>query len=209
MESDIRTTRAAGLSDLEYFVEWGGSAWTKLVRVGLEDFLGTDLEGQRVLDIGARSGRMSTLFAMLGADVTGVDVTPGFETGAYDEAQRWGARDRVTFKVDDGRLGSIGDGSMDIAFTKSVMVVIPDRATYLTTLARKLTVGGRLLSIENARGGALARALRAGRRSAWGHYAAYFADDDIATLQDDFDVNLVRKSFLPPVMLIGATKRLR
>lgn len=59
------------LQHLGYFMEWGSKGWQKLMTHAIEHFLGTNLRGLQVLDIGTRYGKMACLFSLLGAEVMG------------------------------------------------------------------------------------------------------------------------------------------
>lgn len=189
--------------DIDYFVEWGGRAWIDLTRRGLDGFLGGRLDGLRALEIGARSGRMSSLLALRGADVLGIDIEAGFVQGAAAEVLRWGVTDRVRLAIDDGRLGAVPDASMDVVFTKSVLVMIPDLETYLPTLATKMRRGGRFVFIENGRGSMTTRAARRLRHPTWDiDRIAYFTQDQIALIARSFAIESLEAISMPPIYLI-------
>ena len=79
---DIGSTGLATEVELDEFIEWGGSAWRGLVAQAVQQM--GDLHGKRVLEIGTRSGRMATYFALAGAEVVGVDVADGIRTGGAE-----------------------------------------------------------------------------------------------------------------------------
>jgi 2-polyprenyl-3-methyl-5-hydroxy-6-metoxy-1,4-benzoquinol methylase len=137
-------------AELPYFVRWGGAEAHELALTAFDQFLGWDLRGKRVLDIGAGDGRMSALFALLGAKVTGVDVASDFAPMARAEAKKWGVEAQIEFKRYSGDLASLADGGYDIAFTKSVLLLIPDLDTYLRELRGMIRPGGQVVFIENA-----------------------------------------------------------
>lgn len=200
MTDDVPTTPTQPLS---YFVEWGGRAWVGLVRRGLDTYLGRRLDGLRALEIGARSGRMSSLIALRGADVLGVDINPDFVSAAEAEARRWGVEGRVQFAVDDGELGSVPDASIDVVFTKSVLVVVPELEAYLCRLAAKMRPGGRLVFVENGRGNLLLHAARRWRHRQWDHRRVnYFGEEQIGLIRRVFDVEIVAQTAIPPVYLV-------
>src|SRR5690349_7477316 len=82
---------------LPYFVSWGGIAATALMSEAFDKFLGYDFSGQRVLEIGSGPGKMSCLFAVLGAEVTAVDVDPDSERRINDESMKWGVEGKINF----------------------------------------------------------------------------------------------------------------
>ena len=194
------TTGPESLDDLRDFVEWGGPPWEEMVEAALQEI--GDLTDLRVLEIGSRGGRMATLFARRGATVVGIDIARDFETAATAEASRRRVAHRVQFLVDDGQLSSVHDERFDVVFTKSVLVLIPDRPEYLHRIWDVLRPGGLLVAIENGRGGLVAALLRRARRTSWDHRRiAYFSDRDIKELSTIFTPILIRRRRMPPIWL--------
>src|SRR5215470_8002218 len=98
--SEIITPDGRTLS-LEYFAQWGGPSVLTLVERAI-DLLGTKLTGVRVLEIGYGHGRMSSLFALLGARVFAVDTHDVALSDAIAEAKRWQVDERIQFSVYSG-----------------------------------------------------------------------------------------------------------
>jgi len=192
--------------DYSAFVGWGGKAWENLVRRAIDDFTGHDLIGKRVLDIGARAGGMSCLFALLGAQVTAIDINGSHFEEARTRARELGVDHRIQFIEYDGDLALLKDGQFDVAFAKSVLVLMQDLEAFLRDLNRKLSEQGKIIFIENAVG---RLPLRPGfflaRRYRWGDGARsfhYFGPGDVALVRRVFDVRDVRQTIVPPVYLI-------
>lgn len=138
------------LDQLPYFVSWGGEAAVSLAGKAFHGFLGEDLAGQRVLEIGAGRGKMSVLFGLLGAaQVVGIDMGPEFPHMAIAEAEKWGVLDRMDFQYGADAVASQPDGSFDLVFTKSVLLCFDDLEAYLQGVASKLKPGGRICFLEN------------------------------------------------------------
>jgi 2-polyprenyl-3-methyl-5-hydroxy-6-metoxy-1,4-benzoquinol methylase len=57
-----------------------------------------DLRGKRVLDVGCGDGRSAMLLATLGAEVVGIDISPGAVRLAQRRAEVNGLADRATFR---------------------------------------------------------------------------------------------------------------
>lgn len=142
--------------DLRYFVEWRPYLWLKPVQAALA-FLG-DLRGKCVLEIGGRSGRMASLFALLGASVTMLEK--GSCDGAIAETHKWGVASRVRAIVTQGGFSEVRDQSFDVIFTKSVLWSIEDLAELLDQVCPLLAEGGQVAFLENARGGTVLDWLR-------------------------------------------------
>jgi protein-L-isoaspartate O-methyltransferase len=146
-ESTRIVTPAGRSLELEYFV-WGGPPVISLVKRAIE-IVGTDLTGRRVLDVGYGHGHMSCLFALLGAQVVGVDTHDAARTEALAQAERWGVSNRVTFSVYSGNPEEIDQAPFDIAFTKSVLLLIDGLEVFLRALSTKLLAHGQVAFIEN------------------------------------------------------------
>jgi SAM-dependent methyltransferase len=197
------------LDNLDYFCEWGGARWSNMVRTSLTDFTGTDLTGKRVLEIGFRYGRMSSLFALLGADVTGVELTDVHLKKAQAELEKWGVAHKVNFLTYDGNLDIFDDESFDIVFTKSVLVVIPELHSFLKTLNRKLAANGQVIFLENGQGSKVYHYLRRWKHRRWDYTKAHFLkQSDMAIFRKTFDIAAVQTSSLPPIYLILGSKRI-
>lgn len=206
--TDYAALRRDPLSHLDYFTEWGGSAWERLVRIGLVDYLGSDLEGKRILEIGARFGRMSCLFGLLGATVTGIDIHEECLEIACAEARRLGVDSQVQFAKYSGDLGVITQ-KFDIAFSKSVLVVVPDMTALLSKTAQLLNKDGRVVFIENGRGGRFLRIARKLRH--YGRWdfsrASFITPHHIDTLKSIFEIDRIVRSRIPPIYLLCGRRK--
>ena len=76
-----------------------------------------ELRGRRVLEIGGCTGHMTSLFAMLGAEVTMLDMVDTSQAEA--ECEKWGVTDRVRLLRTDGGFDVIAGEQFDVAFTKT------------------------------------------------------------------------------------------
>ncbi len=97
---------------------------------------------------------MSCFFALLGAQVRGVDIDEAALEKAEVEAKRWKVEDRLIFQGYGGDPGEISGEDYDFVFTKSVLVVVPQLKSFLARLGDKVRVGGELLAVENLEGNA-------------------------------------------------------
>jgi SAM-dependent methyltransferase len=206
------------LQELGYFTEWGGKCWESLVRSGVQ-YMGRNgrLDGLKVLEIGTRYGKMALLFSLLGAEVVGIDLSGKALAVAQKNTVQWrqehaadlGVGERATtFLVYDGNLDLFLDGSFDVVFTKSVLVVVPELEHFLAQITRKLRPGGRIVFIENARGNALVHRLRALRHHKWDYRQAhYFTGRDVKLVKSYFEVEQIRQTHLPPIYLLLGKKR--
>ena len=196
------------LQHLDYFVEWGGKAWWHLMYHALEQFLGKELQGQHVLDIGTRYGKMSCLFALLGAKVVGIDLNRESLSLAEQEAKKWDVAERTLFVQGNGGLSGFADNSFDVVFSKSVLVVVPELHEFLLEIRAKLKPDGKIVFLENARGPSWLHLLRVFRHTKWDYTKAhYFTPQMVRVVADSFGEVVVKKTALPPVFLILGRKR--
>jgi SAM-dependent methyltransferase len=196
---------------LSYFMEWGGGRWEHLFRSALQEI--GDLHGKRVLEIGPRFGKLSCYFALLGANVTGVETNATALKVAENEARRWGVQASVSFVHYDGDLENcqqlVGE-QFDIIFSKSVLVLLGDAlVSYLWKLERIVKPAGQCIFLENRHGGPLFWMIRRILPRTRQHYRriTYLTPTHIRTIGRVFDLRDVRKSLFPPVYLIRAQKK--
>lgn len=196
------------LQHLDYFMEWGAKTWQQFMVHAFEHFLGTNLQGQQVLEIGTRYGRMACLFALLGAKVIGLDLTRQVLSTAQEEALTLNITQRVLFVQGERGLSLFKDNAFDVVFSKSVLVVIPDLVGFLEEVNAKLKPGGKIVFLENAKGPWYLHILRAFRHGKWDYgKARYFTPQEISIVSSMFTKVVVRKCTFPPVVLIFGHKR--
>lgn len=208
--ADIQHGKADYLAQLDYFAAWGGRPWRDLLAHALHEFSGTDLEGQRILEIGTRHGRMACLLALLGGKVVGIDLHVYDLLRARDEARQWKVSDQTTFIAYDGDLDIFADDAFDLVFSKSVLVFVRELGNYPTRLHAKLKPGGKIIFLENGRGNRLLHALRAirHRNAPWNYRRThYFTRSELALIHDRFSVQSVHRHAVPPIYLILGHKK--
>jgi ubiquinone/menaquinone biosynthesis C-methylase UbiE len=202
------------INNLEYFVEWGGKSWEHFTRYALTHFIG-QINGKEVLEIGFRKGKMSVLFALLGATVTGVDIKERYVAQAQAEAKKFGVSNRARFFSYDGALSIFPDCSFDLIFTKSVLIDVPELEMFLWEIRQKLRDGGKVVFIENAKGSFLLHTIRKvhhswsqrRRKTKWNYRKTrYFTKSELSFVESVFTVKEIKKSLLPPVYLILGEK---
>jgi SAM-dependent methyltransferase len=195
---------------LSYFVEWRPALWTPAVRwlIGAPE----RFRGKRVLDLGCRYGRMSCLFGLLGADVTGVELEDVSLERARQEAIHWNVAHRVQFVQYNGDPLNIPGFDYDFVFTKSVLVIVPQLSQFLVALADRLKPGGELMMAENFAGSReLAWLRRVLIHRLWSGFDDQFhgVDSDfLATVAQTFDI-VAWKCYFGLVASISARKKSR
>lgn len=204
------TNLSSPLDNIEYFVEWGARPWRDFTCHALQKCIGIEnIAGKEVLEIGTRYGKIATLFALLGANVTGIDLYEDFLKKAKDEAIKHNVSDRVNFIQYDGDLDLLEEESFDIIFTKSVLVVIPELEDFLKTASRKLKVGGKIVFIENGYGNFILHSLRKYKHRKYNYSQVnYFKNKDLKLIKKIFDVKEIKSSLVPPVYMIYGEKRI-
>lgn len=207
--TNYETIRRDPLAHLDYFTEWGGSAWTRLVKIGLVDYLGGNFEGQRVLEIGARYGRMSCLFGLLGARVTGIDIHAECLEIARVEAQKLGVESRVEFRQYTGEFTELSGQHFDVVFAKSVFFLFGDLRRVLPDVDKLLNEKGKVVFIENGLGGRVVQFARKVRHAGGWDYsrAHFFTNERLKVTRAVFNIEKVVTTRLPPVYLMCGTKK--
>lgn len=101
------------------------------------------LEGLTVLDLGSGLGGPARLLAgEFGADVTGIDLTPGFCRIAQQLSIHAGYSETTRFCAADALALPFGDNSFDATWTEHVAMNIGDRDTLYRELLRVTRPGG-------------------------------------------------------------------
>lgn len=99
-----------------------------------------DVRGKRLLDVGAGLGESSVYFAMLGAEVTAADVSPGMIEHAQELASRHGVSIRGL--VCPAEALPVDPGSFDLVYAANTIHHVPDRAAMYDEVLRALKPGG-------------------------------------------------------------------
>ncbi len=207
--TDYEALKTAPLAHLDYFTEWGGRAWERLVRIGMVEYLGGNFEGKRVLEIGSRYGKMSCLFGLLGARVTGVDIHSEHVDVARAEAEYLGVESNVAFLKYGGQLSELRPRTFDIVFLKSVMFLFDDLRTFCVELHGLLAEDGRVVFVENGLGGPLLQLARKFRHHGGWDYsqASFMTSNRIEVLESVFGIDRIVRTRIPPIYLFCGRKR--
>jgi phosphoethanolamine N-methyltransferase len=112
-----------------------------------EMFVGLDLRGLEVLDIGSGLGGVDLLLAREhGAGrVVGVDVEPGLVERAAAAAERGGLGDRLAFRLIEPGPLPFAAGSFDVVTSKDAIIQVEDKDALYAEAIRVLRPGGWLV----------------------------------------------------------------
>jgi SAM-dependent methyltransferase len=102
------------------------------------------LKGKRILDIGSGLGESSVYFALLGAYVTTVDISPKMVELAVKLGETYGVK--LTGVVSAAESLNVPDSSFDFVYIGNLMHHITDRAKMFEQIQQALKPNGRFFS---------------------------------------------------------------
>jgi len=104
------------------------------------------LHGKRLLDIGAGLGESSVYFALKGARVTTVDVSPGMVETAVKLGKKFGVElEGIVAGAEDL---VVQDGSYDVVYIANTIHHVQNRALLFERMSRALKPGGMFFSYD-------------------------------------------------------------
>jgi 2-polyprenyl-6-hydroxyphenyl methylase/3-demethylubiquinone-9 3-methyltransferase len=102
------------------------------------------LDGIRILDVGCGGGLMSEPLARMGAQVVGVDASPGNVAAARLHAQAQGVT--VDYRLGEPAQVLAPDEVFDVVLALEVVEHVDDVAAFVDTVARRVAPGGLLIA---------------------------------------------------------------
>lgn len=195
--------------NLDYFTQWGARPWIKFVEIGIGNYLGKDLGGKKVLEIGPGRGRITSLLAILGGEVTALEISEERIEQIKTETTNFGVSEQVECLKYNGDLREIGERKFDIIFSKSALIYPDNLEEYLKGLDSLLAEGGKIVFIENALGSRLLHILRWLKRRSPSFFKRthYFTKKEVELVKSIFKVELMMHSKVPPIYLFCGKKR--
>jgi len=104
------------------------------------------LAGKNLLDIGAGLGESSVYFALQGADVTALDISPGMIETTLKLGKRYGVELKGVVSVAEGL--NVPSESYDLVYIANAVHHVQDRASMFNEIRRILKPGGRFFSYD-------------------------------------------------------------
>lgn len=121
-----------------------------------------DLHGRRVLDVGCGEGTNAITLAMLGARVTGIDISPKAIELAERRAEVNGVASRCTFVCSPLETADLGAGTFDIIWCDAVLHhLIPELEMVMVRLTTWAAPGALMVFGEPINFSSLVRRVRA------------------------------------------------
>lgn len=98
--------------------------------------------GVRWLDLATGTGAVAELAARAGADVVGIDLSPGLITTARERAEEQGLK--IDYRVGDCEALDVEDGEFDVVSSSCGVMFAPDHEATARELARVTRAGGQI-----------------------------------------------------------------
>lgn len=105
-----------------------------------------DLTGKKVLDVGCGLGESSVYFALKGAEVVAMDISPQMVAKALETAKHHGVGDRVRGLTVSAEMLQLPEKDFDFVYAANVFHHVTDLAGTLQVIHSVLKPGGRLIS---------------------------------------------------------------
>lgn len=104
------------------------------------------LSGKRLLDIGSGLGESSVYFALQGADVTALDISPGMIETTLNLGKRYGVELKGVVSVAEEL--NVPSDSFDLVYVANAVHHVQDRPRLFNEIRRILKPGGRFFSYD-------------------------------------------------------------
>lgn len=112
----------------------------------IDESLGKDLTGMKVIDIGSASGVSAALFAARGATVYGIDISPSL---IEQSKSLWPEYEHLlNFNVGDAESLEFDDNTIDACFFGGVLHHFPEKENVYKEVFRVLKNNGVMIAVE-------------------------------------------------------------
>jgi ubiquinone/menaquinone biosynthesis C-methylase UbiE len=105
-----------------------------------------DLKGKKLLDIGAGLGESSVYFALQGAEVTVVDISPQMVATAVELGRKYGVR--LEGIVSSAENLNVPAGTYEIIYAANTIHHVQDRGLFFRQMSNALKPGGMFFSYD-------------------------------------------------------------
>lgn len=106
-------------------------------------------DGGSVLDIGTGPGFFAINLALMGYQVTGIDLTPAMLDRAKKYAKQLNCEDKTKFLEMNAQSLAFEDSSFDVVITRNLTWTLPNVEAAYTEWKRVLKPGGRLINFDS------------------------------------------------------------
>ena len=144
----------------DYCFKPGRDRWGHRTRKFLELLTVAELPSKTVLDIGSGTGQLAVLYAMCGAQVTGVDLSRTGTQIAIRSAQANGVAHRCRFIAGEFSVVDLPARAFDIVTLHAVLHHLIKYPGAKDKIARLVKPGGMILAVDTVRGGSILHAFR-------------------------------------------------
>ena len=144
----------------DYCYKKGRARWGHRTRKFLELLDVEALPGKAVLDIGSGTGQLAVLYAMCGAEVTGVDLSLAGTEIATRTAAANGVADRCRFITGEFSAVDLPEGAFDVVALHAVLHHLIKYPGAMEKIALLVRPGGTIVVQDTVRGGRVLHAFR-------------------------------------------------
>ena len=123
------------------------AAWKTYLLRTLDPVFG-DFSALRVLDVGTGAGFFAILFAEMGAQATGIDLSHDMIHEAKINSLAYGVPDLTTFTVGNAQELTFPDAAFDIVISRNLTWTLPDVPAAYREWVRVLRPGGLLFNFD-------------------------------------------------------------
>ena len=131
--------RVAGSYD-SWYADRRGAMYDRLEKKLIGNFLPTETEGKKLLEIGCGTGHWSRFFSKCGFEVTGLDISERMVNTALQKGIP-----NVSFYVADGHLLPFQDSTFDLTAAITMLEFVRDAEVVLREMIRCTRKPGRIL----------------------------------------------------------------
>ena len=123
-----------------WYTDRRGAMYDRLEKKLIANFLSSETEGRKLLEIGCGTGHWSRFFSQLGFEVTGLDISERMINTALEKGIP-----NVSFHMGDGHLLPFQDNTFDLTAAITTLEFVRDAEVVLQEMIRCTHKPGRIL----------------------------------------------------------------